>query len=90
MADKTPIQLEDLPLWLKPDQVAAHLQVSQQTIHNMCKADQLPHRWLEGVGIRISRNELEEETSCLDATRSRTTRSEPTKTVAFPVSSTQQ
>ena len=89
MADKTPIQLEDLPLWLKPDQVAAHLQVSQQTIYNMCKADQLPHRWLGGR-IRISRSALEEETSCLDATRSRTTRSEPTKTVVFPVSSTQQ
>ena len=89
MADKTPIQLEDLPIWLKPDQVAAHLQVSQQTIYNMCQADQLPHRWLGGR-IQISRNALEEETSCLDATRSRTTRSEPTKTVAFPASSTQQ
>jgi len=81
------IKIEDLPLWLKPDQVASHLQVSLQTVYNMCKSGQMPHRYVGGR-IRIPRTALEEETLCLDATRSRTTKSEKTRTVAFPATST--
>jgi len=77
-----------LPLWLTPVQVAKHLQVSQQTIYNMVHAKQLPHRWIGGR-IRIPRSVLQEDAECLDETRSRTTKSDPIKTVAFPASSTQ-
>ena len=80
---------DSLPLWLTPVQVAKHLQVSQQTIYNMVHAKQLPHRWIGGR-IRIPRSVLEEDAECLDATRSRTTTSDPTQTVAFPGLSTQQ
>ena len=82
-------KLDDLlPLWLTPVQVAKHLQVSQQTIYNMVHAKQLPHRWIGGR-IRSPRSVLQEDAECLDATRSRTTKSDPIKTVAFPASSTQ-
>ena len=82
-------KLDDLlPLWLTPAQVAKHLQVSQNTIYNMVHAKQLPHRWIGGR-IRIPRSVLQEDAECLDVTRSRTTKSDPTKTVAFPASSTQ-
>lgn len=65
--------IDSLPLWLKPEQVAKHLQVSHQTIYNMVHNKQIPHRWLGGR-IRIPRSVLEEGSDCFDATRTRTTK----------------
>jgi len=44
----------------------------------MVHAKQLPHRWIGGR-ICIPRSVLDEDAECLDATRSRTTTSDPTQ-----------